>query len=203
MAVDAIDGDFIPIALASGADCIAIKRYAVLGDKGTEWVHIDELRSGMQRCMSARVRPSQQWAGWELHCLLAMVALCGTDYTRSVPTVGARRIWGLARQLAPIIAGSMKYGNDIPSLAPEAASVFPAIYRAVYDKHVRSADVMGDIARSKLAPSTKAAMPTTERTLCCIQNVNFVLAYWLGHSPDSMSPEYGFREEGGRVAWGA
>lgn len=87
-------------------DCIrsisnlAIQRYKVLraADEPCryEWVNVDVLRAGMERALrqsSLSVRVQwEPWPAWELHCLLVLVGLTGTDYTRGLPLVGPKKV---------------------------------------------------------------------------------------------------------------
>ena len=76
-------------------------RYKVLRDAPSdcryEWVNVDVLRCGLERALrqtALLVRaPWEPWPSWELHCLLALVALTGTDYTRGLPLVGPKKVF--------------------------------------------------------------------------------------------------------------
>lgn len=210
LAVDAIDGDFVPIALATHAPRVSILRYKVLGDKGRdyEWVDIDKLQAGMCCCLMsiAKLRgvTSHVWENWHVDCLIALIALSGTDYSRGTPQVGARKVWAMANRLVPILVEECFVNRR---LVPEVAAerLFAEIYAGAFSKHCASTScfdaVMGSIKASKLSDRTKASLPSFGRAVCTIKNANFILEYWNGHRPDSMKPQYGFRDVDGRVVW--
>ena len=199
MAAEAIDGDFVPIALASKFDNITIKRYAIGGGHSMEWVNIGMLRRGMDNTISGR--PCADGIQ-TIHCLLALIAFTGTDYSRGIPTVGPKKLWGMLNNILPYLAECMMEGR----LDPEKTEfLFGAIYGCAYKTHTCGLrdfrSVMGALAASKLSARTKQYLPSLERVRCTVRNANFILDYWLGHSPKSMDPNYGFREVDGVVVW--
>ena len=221
MAAEAIDGDFVPIALASGCAKLAIQRYKVLRTANEpcryEWVNVDVLRAGMERAMRqtalcVRV-PWVPWPAWELHCLLALVGLTGTDYSRGLPLVGPKKVWNMLPRVLGTMLGCCLSSPDrsggTPMLDPGnfATDLMAAIYANAFAAHVPAppkhyGGVAAAIRKSKLSEYTKASLPSQERAMCSARNVNFVLAYWLGKPVDSMHPSFGFREaEGGVVQW--
>jgi len=213
LAADAIDGDFVPIGMFVGSQGIMIRRYTVLPDPGAapyEWVNVDLLREGMQEKISCTLTRDMmlRWDGWELHCLLALIALTGTDYSRGFPLVRPRRIWEIRSHLLPILTCEcMRFEDGRPFLRPEATAtlLYGAVYSNVFSAHVTGARQLGGVAQrlanSKLSQRTKDSIPRPERAACTAKNASFVLAYWLGLEPDSMAPGYGFRERDGVVEW--
>jgi hypothetical protein len=216
MAVEAIDGDFVPIALASGCPSLLIWRYKVLKDsmdasRSYEWVNVDLLGEGMRRAISqTRVSGiSLRWDNWELHCLLALIALTGTDYSRNMPLVGPRKVWSMLPKVLPVLtAECMRTEEGKPFLVPDLTSrwLYGKIYGNAFYAHVRDDTlplhgVRGAIQNSKLSSKTKSLIPSLERAACTAKNANFIMSYWLGHDPDSMDPSYGFREREGVVEW--
>jgi hypothetical protein len=214
MAVEAIDGDFVPIALASGCPWLMIWRYKVLSSdagRSYEWVDVDCLKQGMITAFSqTRTRNIMvQWDGWELHCLLALIALTGTDYSRGMPLVKPRKIWSMLPHILPVLtAECMRTQDGKPFLDPDttARRFYAAVYANAFYSHVRDnslpmADVLSTLARSKLSVRTKSLLPSISRATCSTKNANFLLSYWLGFDPDSMDPAYGFRETEGVVEW--
>jgi len=143
---------------------------------------------------------------WQLHCLLALVALCGTDYSRSFPLVGAKRVWQMLNVLLPILTTQcLRLDNGVPLLDPDltATQLYGAVYSNAFAAHARGAldlsSVQQRMSKSKLSERTKAAVPSAARAHCTARNANFVMAYWLGLDVDSMAPHFGFRESGGVV----
>lgn len=100
-------------------------------------------------------------------------------------------------------------GNSVPALQPEAVAtdLMGAIYANAFASHLPAppkhyGGVAAALRKSKLSEYTKASLPSPERAACSARNINFVLAYWLGESVDSMHSSFGFREtEAGEVQW--
>ena len=86
---------------------LTILRYKVLNDgpRCYEWVDVDVLRQGMERAFR-QTCPREvlvRWDGWELHCLLALIGLTGTDYSRGLPYVGPRKVWSMLSKILPVL----------------------------------------------------------------------------------------------------
>lgn len=215
MVVDAIDGDFVPIALAGQCQDIFIYRYKVLKQPGEgishEWVHIDQLRRGMVKAFQQMNGKEllKTWPGWELDCLLALIGLTGTDYTRGLPWVGPKKLWTiLPHILSSLVNICCENTNDGFSLNPEqtATVLYGVIYAKVYGSHVKNtqglfSSVMKELDSSKLSSKTKSMFPSYERAVCTAKNINFLWAYWNNCAPDSLEGKFGFRERGDAVEW--
>ena len=218
MIVEAIDGDFVPIALASECPNIFIHRYKVLRGPhepmSFEWVNIDILHLGLKRAlqqMSGRLL--NFWPGWEVDCLLTLIGLTGTDYTRGIPWVGPKKVWSLMPSILPILADSCMdvdflNTNGYVQVVPEifASELYGIIYAKVYSAHVGSCSatfnaVMRALETSKLSGTTKSKLPSYEQAFCTAKNVNFLLSYWNNQNPDSLTGHFGYRERGSNVEW--
>jgi len=220
MAADAIDGDFVPIALLSGPWPTAICRLMVGGDVGTratEWVDAGLLRSGISLAIfQTAVPPLVPWRDWQLHCLVALIALTGTDYSRNLPLVKPKKLWAVLPSVLPALIQSFRQesmleaANSTPQLDVQAAMdlLVPTIYRGLMRTHFSPADqgsfetTMAKLRASRLGSRTKQLLPSDARAGCTIRNANFILQYWSGKSPQSIAREFGFRESAsGCVEW--
>lgn len=215
MVVDAIDGDFVPIALASKCPEIFIWRYKVLKEAGEgmahEWVDIDALRYGMNKAFQLMncKQLVQTWPGWELDCLLTLIGLTGTDYTRGLPWVGPKKVWTIVPHiLSTLVASCMENKDGLIQIKPEVTAnrLYGLIYSNVYCNHIKNTgaaftSVMNELNSSRLSSKTKALFPTYERACCTAKNINFLLAYWNNQSPDSLAEGFGYRERGDTVEW--
>jgi len=213
LAADAIDGDFLPIAMASGCSGLMVRRYTVLRQSSSppyEWVNVDLLRAGMCKAVAQTRAPAGvlAWDDWEIHCLLALIALTGTDYTRGFPLVGPHKVWKMLPALLPVLTCKcIRFAEGGPELEPDATAdkLYGAVYANAFAAHVTGARqltvVTQRLSKSRLSEKTKASIPTYSRASCTARNASFVLAYWLVLEPDSMAPRYGFRERGGVVEW--
>lgn len=187
MAVEATDGDFIPIALLSTVREIAILRYeqgvCQKDHRSYEWVDVDELRKGL--------RPIIQ-----IEDLVILIGLTGTDYSRGLPLVGPKRI-----HLETM--GDLMRDRALDHLAI-ADVIVSRIYYDAFQNHIlnRGAlpSVLDALQASKLGAKTKDRLPSEKRVLTTVRNAQFLLQYWSGQPADAM--EYGFRVgEGGHVQW--
>jgi len=214
MVVEAIDGDFVPIALAVEVPKVFIRRYKVLRAEGEpmsfEWVNIDLLRIGMRRALQQMSgRQKTFWPGWELHCLLAMIGVTGTDFTRGLPWIGPKKVWTMMPSILPVLADNcITLDHGIMQMEPDATAreLYGVIYANSFRSHVHSSSfsfthVLQQLANSKLSGSTKSKLPSFERAVCSAKNINFLLSYWHDQNPDSLCGSFGYREQGGSVEW--
>lgn len=150
-----------------------------------------------------------QWNDWEIHCLLVLIAITGTDYSRGLPLVGPKKVWRLLPTLLPLLTSECFARVDgTPVLSPDIVvqQIYSAIYAGVFHAHCKTSGphfdrIIDALHGSKLSTKSKQALPSYQRAACTVRNANFILAYWTGAQPDSMDPQYGFRERGGVVVW--
>lgn len=217
MVADAIDGDFVPIALVTQAHSrTAICRLMVGGEVGvrcSEWVDVNLLRAGISVAMfQTAVPPLIPWRDWQLHCLVALIALTGTDYSRNLPLVKPKKLWGILPAVLPVLIRCFGMDSDdaTPQLEVDRAvdALVPAIYRGIFHSHFSVCDegafgnTMAKLRASRLGERTKQLLPSESRASCTLRNANFLLQYWTGVNPHSMAQEFGFREApSGQVEW--
>jgi hypothetical protein len=134
--------------------------------------------------------------------LISLIALTGTDFSRGLPQLSGKTVFGYLPDLWGLL--SMVYDPASKALVPtEAADRLVAyIYYLKYKNHCKTKQgltgVLAELRGSKLAESTKLSLPSPERILCTIKNVNWILAYWTCEAcPDPIQPQYGFRLERG------
>lgn len=203
-AAEAVDGDFIPIALISNLPMIYILRLECGGDTDTrtyEWVDVDRVRIGMSQEMR-HLCSEPGPADWEMRCLISLIALTGTDFSRTLPTVGPRRMWFLVPSFIRGMLTCFREGTLEPTQALQ--KIVAPIYRGIYTKYTDMAisyeDVMSAVFKSKLSLTTKTRMPSTNQCLTTIRNANFLLKYWADEAPDCMQG-HGFRMNNREVEW--
>ena len=107
LAVEATDCDFVPIALLGPEDKeIAILRYELgAGARSFEWVHIQHLRSELRFHLRHYRGGHPRWPGWEMECLVLLICLTGTDYSRGLPWVGPKKVLASPDSVAVIGRG--------------------------------------------------------------------------------------------------
>lgn len=171
------------------------------GPRTYEYVNIHALYEGLKDVISQSVGrivlPSH--AGHEMRMLISLIALTGTDFSRNLPQMSGRSVYGWLPDLWPTLA--MAYLPDgMGRLEPSRATdqLVALLYRTKFSKHVgRSGSlraVLEDLQGSAIAQKTKESLPTYERIMCTVRNANWVLAYWTCEpAPDPIQHEYGFR----------
>jgi hypothetical protein len=142
--------------------------------------------------------------GHEMGMLVALLALTGTDFSRGLPQLTGRSVYGFL----PDLWGALLLAYDPPSMTlrvPVATDVLIAhLYRTKFPKHTAAraggdlGAVLAALQASPMAPRVKATLPSAERIACTVRNVNWVLAYWgrgedEGPTPDPVQPAYGYR----------
>jgi hypothetical protein len=175
-----------------------------------EFVHVNALYQGLKQAVAQSigrvVTPSHQ--GHEMGMLVALIALTGTDFTRNLPQVSGKSVFGFL----PSIWGALMQAYD-PSrgqleVRAAADTLVSRIYQVKFPKQLGGAtegSLEAALARlkgegaSKLAPRVRESLPTAERVVCSIRNANWVLKYWGWSSdephppPDPVQAEYGFQ----------
>lgn len=219
--VDSIDGDSIPIALmhyeqelrrATPPPLISVLRLELRlpgepskrkSDGGRaprtyEYVNIHALYTGLKDTIAqstGRIRVPTH-AGHEMAMLIALIALTGTDFSRNLPQMSGRTVYGWLPDIWPALA--VAYNPGASSLAgPAATDLVALLYRSKFPKHARACAleaVLAELQASSISARVKESLPTYERVACTIRNANWVLAYWTCEpAPDPIQPAYGFR----------
>ena len=211
----------MPLGLLNAGRRTAIMRLMVGGEVGvraSEWVDVDLLREGISIAIFQMVMPPLvPWQDWQLHCLIVLIALTGTDFSRNLPLVKPKKLWAMVSDILPTLIRCFRMQAEQPQaeavIQPKVyvdveqttETLVPVIYKGIFPAHVRESHsfgaAMASIRASKLGERTKQLLPSEGRAACTVQNANFLLQYWTMSSPDSMKKGYGFRIEGNAVAW--
>ena len=213
----------MPLGLLNAGRRTAIMRLMVGGEVGvraSEWVDVDLLREGISIAIfQLAMPPLVPWQDWQLHCLIVLIALTGTDFSRNLPLVKPKKLWAIVSDILPVLIRCFRMQAEQPEAEqPEAVApkvyvdveqtietLVPSIYKGIFPAHVRDSQsfgaTMASIRASKLGERTKQLLPSEGRAACTVCNANFLLDYWTLAKPDSMKKGFGFRIEGGAVAW--
>ena len=212
----------MPLGLLNAGRRTAIMRLMVGGEVGVrtnEWVDVDLLREGISIAVfQMAMPPLVPWQDWQLHCLVVLIALTGTDFSRNLPLVKPKKLWAIVSDIMPALIRCfrMQPQAEQPQAEQQTVKVYvdveqtvetlvPAIYKGIFPAHVRESQsfgaAMASIRASKLGERTKQLLPSEGRAACTVQNANFLLEYWTMSNPDSMKEGFGFRIEGNAVAW--
>jgi len=252
MIIHSVDGDFLPISMIFHEKLVAQKKplnlavyrleYKADAVKCTgkrsshgetkkaartwEFVNVPSLYNALERAMRgwAKGEPCMPMSV----AIATMIALTGTDFTRALPHVPPERLWECLSHKRVWQGLSQSYDVESDALDVDAAcDLFVAeLYKLKFSKHTSGPNlqrVMQNLQGSKLAPSTRAQLPSLERVRCTIKNVNFLLIYWKCISPralpfveggemydysvcfpEAVSEEYGFKRKRsgkGAVTW--
>jgi hypothetical protein len=178
-----------------------------------EFVHVNALYQGLKQAVAQSIGrvviPTHQ--GHEMGMLVALIALTGTDFSRNLPQVSGRSVFGFL----PSIWGALIQAYDPATGQLDvhvAADVLVSrIYHVKFPKQL-SPSTEGSLEAaltrlrgegggpsSKLAPRVRDSLPTAARVVCSIRNANWVLKYWGWNMdephpvPDPVQPTYGFQ----------
>jgi hypothetical protein len=198
------------VGLLNAGRRTAIMRLMVGGEVGVrahEWVDVDLLREGISIAIFQMVTPPLvPWQDWQLHCLVVLIALTGTDFSRNLPLVKPKKLWAIVSDVMPTLIRCFRMEQTaIVDVEQTVQTLVPLVYKGIFPTHVRDSHsfgaAMASIRASKLGDRTKQLLPSEGRAACTVQNANFLLQYWTLAAPDSMKQGFGFRLEGNTVAW--
>lgn len=182
----------------------------------------------MRQCAGTGSRSRSSHDSRYMEMLACLIGLTGTDFTRKLPLVGVKKVWGVLAESRIWNGLLTSYNPDELSLDVDQAcdALVSGLYNEVYKRHIPSSqgtlvDVLQDLANApKLSDLTKKRLPTAGRVDATIRNINWLLQYWRCKQPERASdgdewqysracPDpvcdlYGFRKSTGRkcaVQW--
>jgi hypothetical protein len=223
--IESIDGDTIPISLMYHERClrysgsaprIFVRRLRIRtaeeskGAREYEIVSVTGLYEGLRDVVAqatGRV-PLPAQVGFEGRMLVALIALTGTDFSRNLPLLSGAFVYENLTRVWMALAGA--YNVETEQLREDATvdGLLALLYNLRYPNHtdaVRSGynGVAAKIQGSKLSERTKRLMPTRERMIATVRNVNWVLQYWRCEEvEDPIQERYGFQTlSNGKVAY--
>ena len=164
------------------------------------------IAASVRQCLSRGVEPLHPqtllpFTDADMVHAAALFMLCaGTDFSRSLPLLGPKRLWEhLALVAAPLLAAAPV--GETPNLSLLEDSVIGAIYGSVFGNHLLGcpptlATVLARLrAAPKLSQRTHAQLPTPEQVHVTLLNVVWVMTYWSTHNASVATPldgTYGF-----------
>jgi hypothetical protein len=138
-----------------------------------------------------------------MEMLVALIALTGTDFSRHLPQLSGKSVYGFLADIWTTLA--MSYDPAAMALrVPEATDMLVAhLYQTKFPKQAErvagglSGTLHAITQSKKLAQRTRDSLPSVARVRCTVRNANWVLAYWGNGDehvlPDPLQPAYGFR----------
>ena len=150
-----------------------------------EYVNIDMLylclKDVFQQCMGRMTSPSH--SQHLMSMLLVLIGITGTDFTRSMPQVSGKTVFGLLPDLWVALMRSydtIEGQVNIPSAIDYLVS---GIYASKFSTHFKTtpptlSSALLSLQGSKLSQRTRDSLPTVPRVHCTLQNVNWLIKYW-------------------------
>lgn len=136
--------------------------------------------------------------------LVGLIGLTGTDFSRQLPQVSGRTVFGYLPDLWPALMTSYDPERGQLDVAGAADRLVGAIYSAKFATHVRGVPasllpVLAALRGSKLSERTLSSLPSPAQIRCTVRNVNWILRYW--RDPDTV-PAPGEVSPAGEATYG-
>ena len=122
--------------------------------------------------------------------ILALIGLTGTDFTRNMPQLSGKSVFGLLPDLWMALMVSYDPTTGQLDVVKASDRLVACMYSSKYATHVKSTPstqtstptslhhVLEALQRSKLSQRTRDSLPSVGRVLCTVRNVNWLLKYW-------------------------
>jgi hypothetical protein len=166
------------------------------------WVNMQMVYSMLSGAVRKGLQPTSRALISEREAVLGAVFLmlcAGTDFSRSTPLLGPKRMWDALPQIAEALSQAMR--DEHINEERVLNQVIARMYALNYTKHVRLAaaggleSVLRGLQGSKLSEGTKQKLPSMERMRVTLRNVVWVIKYWETENGAMETPEdgrYGF-----------
>ena len=149
--------------------------------------------------------------GHEMQVLVGAIGLTGTDFTRGVPHVGAKSLYDMLQDLWPSFLSAYDVKTERFETSKYLNGVIAGVYYEKFKKHCHGGNlraVLSALHDSKLSERTKGMLPGVTTMECTVNNVNWLLQYWLRayddvtqQYPDPVQECYGFKCVKGKVGF--
>ena len=172
-----------------------------------EFVHINALYWQLKQAIAQSVGrvtiPTHQ--GHEMSMLVGLIALTGTDFSRHLPQMSGKTVFGYLPDVWNILVMCFDPAKNELRVENTSDLLVTKIYLTKFHNHTKGwtptclAALLSELHRApKMPPRIKATLPTLARIQCTVRNANWVLAYWgAGEddmpTPNPVQPQYGFR----------
>jgi hypothetical protein len=169
-----------------------------------EYVNIPMLYLSLRGAFSQSLSVSMPLHSPYLMSLLtALIGLTGTDYTRHMPQMSGKSVFGLLTDLMPLLLRSFDVDQNQLDVESAVDSLVAGIYAAKFGVHVSKSTASRDfnlksvlqcLRTSKLSQRTRESFPTLDQIECTVRNVNWLLLYWTWPErvPHPIQPQFGF-----------
>ena len=180
-----------------------------------EYVNIPQLHSAIRDVFAQSMGRLQSPTHSQhlMRMLLALIGLTGTDFTRNMPQLSGRSVFGFLPDLYLPLMRSYDPATGQLDVDSATDRLVAGLYSTKYATHVKTPPaslhhVFEVLHRSKLSQRTRDTLPSVGRVVCTIRNVNWLLKYWQDAtcvpSPllqEGGVPTFGFVKRNGVVAY--
>lgn len=147
--------------------------------------------------------------------LIALIGLTGTDFSRNMPQLSGRAVFGLLPDLWLALIQTYDPQTGQMNVQGGTDSLVARIYACKYATHVKAPPttlhhVFEALHHSKLSQRTRDSLPSVSRVACTVRNVNWLLRYWRTPTcvPSPLQQDdgvatFGFVKRKGVVAYSA
>lgn len=208
MLVDAIDGDYVPIALLhlqtlqqtkKDLPDISIYRMEIRCEKAIkrtaegkpifayEYLHTNKLLRHLQDKVFIKLAAvwKPHFRGCEISIIATCIAFTGCDFTKGLPFIGAKKIWDNLANIYPNMLSALDHNClvfDVPVIRDRVVAL---LYGLAYQRHFTQSlrlpmhEVVHHLCkRSTLSDMVKQKLPSVRSVECLARNASWVLAYW-------------------------
>jgi hypothetical protein len=204
MLIEATDGDYIPISLGLKTRGVQAPVWILKSwkeERGYEYIAIDTIYLFLQQKFQRASQGRRCCEWWEIKLFITLLGFSGTDFTRNLPLISPQRMW----DNLPLIIQAFDMESAVSVGIPQCKRVVELLYGEAFPKHIdvfSRRSVWQQVQGSKLGARNKDLIPTDQRILCTLRNLNFLMSYWLCSTAPEASEEYGFRENSqGVLEW--
>ena len=153
------------------------------------WVNMQMIYSVITRAMRKHqsvLNPLTQKVYTDQDAVFSAVYLmlwAGTDFSRNIPLIGPKRMWDALPLISRPLMQAVR-GEGAVNERMFLNLVIARMYAMNYKKHVPPVSpmtlegVLTQLQKSKLSEGTKKKLPTEERVLTTLHNLNWVVQYW-------------------------
>ena len=150
-----------------------------------EYVHIPALYHTLSevcaQCMDRMKSPTH--SQHLMSMILALIGLTGTDFTRSMPQLSGKSVFGLLPDLWLPLMGSYDPVRGQLDVGRTMDGLVACIYSSKFATHIKSPcsslqGIFDTLHGSKLSQRTRDSLPSVLRISCTIRNVNWLIKYW-------------------------
>lgn len=145
------------------------------------------MKQSMRGMMLLNTKTQAPFSDSDLVGAAVWLMLCaGTDFSRSLPLIGPKRIW----EHLPSIAPALVQGFAMMSIQKKENhlllnGVIGKLYKTIFAKHISdpSSNLKNVLERlkredSKISNRTKALLPSEAQILTTFKNISWVILYW-------------------------